>query len=684
MKPRRGDQAADEEARPRRAAPRRTSCSTSTIRQDATGAVPDDRTIVVERVARRARRLARLRPHAVRRTHSRAVGDGGHGESARRAGHRRRDDVERRRLHRPLPRDRRAAARGAGHPRCRTRSSSSSSASSARARCSPRSSARPRRARCCCRARARRPHAALAAAQARLRPAAGRVALRLVPDHPRGVSRMPARRLRRAARSSRRCARSASGRSASSPPTREKPSPFAGSLLFRYVANFIYDGDAPLAERRAQALAIDQAQLRELLGEPELRELLDPDALAADSSSSCSISTSGTRRRSSTRMHDLLLRIGDLTTRGDRRATSIGRAPTADRRAASKRAPHPRSPRRAARSASSPSKTPAATATRSARRCRTASPSATSQPVADPAGDLVLRYARTHGPFTPAEVAQRYGLGVAVVTAALERFVERGTARRGRVPPRRHAARVVRRRRAAHRSAAARWRKLRKEVEPVEPPAFARLIASLAGRDAQAPRTRSAARQSIETLQGAPLPASIFESEILAARVDGLPAVRSRHAQRRRRDRLGRRRAARRTRRPHRALPDRSPAAAARRAGGRDGAARTAILDSPARARRVVLRRRSKPRSAASPNDLVDALWDLVWRGVVTNDTFHALRAFTTRPEVARRARRAFRSRRVAPPSTQGRWSLRRRRRAGTPRSAPTRSRSSSWRATAS
>src|SRR5437773_2637837 len=60
----------------------------------------------------------------------------------------------------------------------------------------------------------------------------------------------------------------------------EKPSPFAGSLLFRYVANFIYDGDAPLAERKAQALAIDQAQLRELLGEPELRELLDADVLA--------------------------------------------------------------------------------------------------------------------------------------------------------------------------------------------------------------------------------------------------------------------------------------------------------------------------------------------------------------------------------------------------------------------
>src|ERR1700687_5072817 len=59
-----------------------------------------------------------------------------------------------------------------------------------------------------------------------------------------------------------------------------KPSPFASSLLFSYVANFIYDGDARLAERRAQALTIDQDQLRELLGEADLRELLDAEVIA--------------------------------------------------------------------------------------------------------------------------------------------------------------------------------------------------------------------------------------------------------------------------------------------------------------------------------------------------------------------------------------------------------------------
>src|SRR5437588_5416928 len=92
----------------------------------------------------------------------------------------------------------------------------------------------------------------------------------------------------------------------------EKPSPFAGSLLFRYVANFIYDGDAPLAERRAQALAIDQAQLRELLGEAELRELLDADALA-DVERQLQQIDDRYHARSIDGVHDLLLHLGDLT-----------------------------------------------------------------------------------------------------------------------------------------------------------------------------------------------------------------------------------------------------------------------------------------------------------------------------------------------------------------------------------
>src|SRR5205085_7034398 len=91
-----------------------------------------------------------------------------------------------------------------------------------------------------------------------------------------------------------------------------KPSPFAGSLLFRYVANFIYDGDAPLAERRAQALSIDQSQLRELLGEPELRELLDPASIEQTELELQHLDEKR-KAKSPDSLHDLLLRLGDLS-----------------------------------------------------------------------------------------------------------------------------------------------------------------------------------------------------------------------------------------------------------------------------------------------------------------------------------------------------------------------------------
>ena len=95
------------------------------------------------------------------------------------------------------------------------------------------------------------------------------------------------------------------------------PSPFAASLLFSYVANYIYDGDAPLAERRAQALSVDQAQLRELLGDAELRELLDPDALLAIERQLQHLDDKYQRAKMSMALHDLLIRIGDLTRHRD-------------------------------------------------------------------------------------------------------------------------------------------------------------------------------------------------------------------------------------------------------------------------------------------------------------------------------------------------------------------------------
>src|ERR1019366_6583981 len=88
------------------------------------------------------------------------------------------------------------------------------------------------------------------------------------------------------------------------------PSPFAASLLFSFVANFIYDGDAPLAERRAQALTIDHVQLRELLGESELRQLLDPDAIDAHVRMLQRLERPAKHADGA---HDLLLSLGDLS-----------------------------------------------------------------------------------------------------------------------------------------------------------------------------------------------------------------------------------------------------------------------------------------------------------------------------------------------------------------------------------
>ena len=325
--------------------------------------------------ARRARRLARLRPHAVRRPHSRAVGDGGDGEGPQRAADRRRDDVERRRLHRPLPRHRRAAARGAGHPRRRRGRAARGPPARRELACSPRSSAKPPRARCCCRAIAPDRRTPLWQQRKRaydLLQVASRFGsfpiiletyrevLRDVFDVPALVATMKKiqqRTIRVVVADT------------------EKPSPFAGSLLFRYVANFIYDGDAPLAERRAQALAIDQAQLRELLGEPELRELLDADALDAARAASCSISTSATKRSRVDALHDLLLRLGDLSL-DEIAARSLVDAKDAIARAG-EGAPHHRNPDRAREALHRHRGRQPLPRRARRRRFRTASPSAT-------------------------------------------------------------------------------------------------------------------------------------------------------------------------------------------------------------------------------------------------------------------------------------------------------------------
>ena len=433
------------------------------------------------------------------------------------------------------------------------------------------------------------------------------------------------------------------------------PSPFAAALLFGYVANYIYDGDAPLAERRAQALAIDQAQLRELLGEAELRELLDPDALSGVERQLQHLDPDY-HARSIDGVHDLLLRLGDLAideiaarSRIDAEAPlgellRMRRAITVNIGAQARAIP-----------------------VEYAARYRDALgiplpvglPESLLAPVPQATQDLARRYARTHGPFTTVEFATRYALGRATAESILKTLGASGRLLEGEFRPGGSGRewcdpdvlQSIRRRSLA---------RLRKEVEPVDPSVFGRLLTSWQG--VSRPRLGlDALLDAIENLQGTPLSAAIFESEVLAARVRGYNPA------------------------------DLDALTAAGEVtwcglepvGDRDGRLALFLTDSMTRLWRppVVSDLSARERAILSfletegasffaplheaagggyPGDAVDALWDLVWKGLVTNDTFHALRAFTRPPEKRPRkpAGRAFRSRRIGPPASEGRWSL--------------------------
>ena len=244
------------------------------------------------------------------------------------------------------------------------------------------------------------------------------------------------------------------------------PSPFGKSLLFRYVGAFMYEGDSPLAERRAQALALDSSLLAELLGGADLRELLDPEVVEQTQNELQRLAP-GRACRDLEAVADLLRTIGPLSAAevADR-CTEPGAAPgwlaelAAQRRAIEVRISGE------ARWA----------AIEDAGRLRDALgvplpvgvPAAFTEPVPDPLEDLVARYARCHGPFTTADVARRYGLGQAVVTGALRRLAAQGRVSEGEFLPGGRGAewcdaevlRLLRRRCLA---------RLRKEAEPVPP-----------------------------------------------------------------------------------------------------------------------------------------------------------------------------------------------------------------------
>jgi ATP-dependent Lhr-like helicase len=447
-----------------------------------------------------------------------------------------------------------------------------------------------------------------------------------------------------------------------------KPSPFASSLLFSYVANFLYDGDAPLAERRAQALTIDQDQLRELLGEADLRELLDADAVTeVEEAAQCL--AENYRARTPDGIHDLCLRLGDLTqSEIARRVTdpllleALPRLVRARRLLELRIAPGDKNARRFI-------------AVEDAARYRDGLgiplppglPVALLEPVAHPVLELVRRYARTHGPFTLREVADRFALDPSHVEKELHMLAHEGRILEGGFRPGAlqrewcdaEILRQIRRKSLA---------KLRREVEPVEQHTLARFFTHWQGLLAprrSGPAHLDALLDAIESLQGAPIPASLLETSILPARIAGYDSAGL--------DTL--------------IAAGEIAWAGVEPLGERDGRIALYLADklsllTPQRPLADPLTEREEKllavleSSGASffdplhqaigggyPGETIDALWSLVWRGLVTNDSLHALRAYIQRPESARAPRRlqtgvVFRSRRTTPPNAQGRWSL--------------------------
>jgi ATP-dependent Lhr-like helicase len=450
----------------------------------------------------------------------------------------------------------------------------------------------------------------------------------------------------------------------------ERPSPFAAALLFSYVASFLYDGDAPLAERRAQALAVDQTQLRELVGDADLRELLDADSLEAVEHELQRLDPRY-RAASADGLHDMLLSLGDLTRDEIRaRTTSDDVASTIDQLVASALAISIR--------IIGCEDAERYIAVEDAARYRDALgvelprgiPEALLSPARDPVGNLARRYARTHGPFTPTDFADRYALDLAVADATLGRLTADGALIEGDFRPGgihrewtdAGVLRQLRRRSLA---------KLRRETEPVDHAVFGRLTTAWQGivRKRQG---SDALLDAIEQLQGTPLAASILETEILPARIDGYdPAdldsltaagevvwagVEALG------DRDGRIALYLADQLPRLLPPSSGPGTRGSGLGTPGDPRESAILKHLHSHGASFFGPLHEAAGGGYPAETVSTLWSLVWRGLITNDTFHVLRAFTQARAPRRRARRhevtAFRSRRSAPPSAEGRWTL--------------------------
>ncbi|MFY1679123.1 ATP-dependent helicase [Streptomyces sp. WMMC905] len=456
--------------------------------------------------------------------------------------------------------------------------------------------------------------------------------------------------------------------------TTTEPSPFARSLLFGYVAQFLYEGDSPLAERRAAALSLDSGLLAELLGRAELRELLDAEVLSA-LESELQWLTEERRIKDVEGVADALRVLGPLSD-----AELLDRGARLDWVRELARARRTIRVRVAGVEHSA--------VIEDAGRLRDALgtalpvgvPEAFTEPVPDPLGDLLSRYARRRGPFTSATAAARFGLGVAVTDGALRRLSATGRVVRGEFHPVGVGqewcdAEVLRRLR--RRSLAA----LRQELEPVPPASLARFLPqwqhiggghTLRGVDGLV--------RAVEQLQGAAVPASALERLVLPARVgDYTPAMLDELTAAGEVVWCGNGALTGKDGWLSLFLADAAPLLLPPPGPSETTALHQAVLESLSGGYGLFFRQIAEQVAIAHPQatdrQLVEAVWDLVWSGRLTNDTLAPLRTFLdsgrTAGSTAHRARRrtprgrygtpAGGSRpasRGGPPSVAGRWSL--------------------------
>ena len=439
-------------------------------------------------------------------------------------------------------------------------------------------------------------------------------------------------------------------------------SPFASSLMFNYVSNFLYDGDAPLAERRAATLALDQAQLRELLGTAELRELLDA-AVVDELALELQLLDRPFPISDADGVHDLLLQLGDLSREEILARLGVpaeeGAAPLDAWLAALKAGRRIIECRIAGEDRW--------LAAEDAARYRDAIgvslprglPAAFLEPTTNPLADIVGRFARRNIPFQVERVARRFGLAAASVQGALAELARNGRVVEGEFLPGQHGrewcdAEVLRQ--LKRRSLA----RLREQVEPVEQAALGRFLINWQGI-AQPRRGLDGLLDVIEQMQGVALPASDWERHILPARIaefrssdldelcasgevvwQGAGGIGSEDG------------------RIALYLTDHFPSLAlpgARVEGELEEKIRAALTE-----RNAIFLDDLVRRVGGFRNDLVDALWRMVWGGEVTNDTLMPLRSLRRAKHAAKKQRRggrSFRSRRTdRQPGTEGRWSL--------------------------